>query len=384
MSMNERRNNRRLRRIENREMKKEEKRYQYDNIECAINMQALQRAFHRTKKDVAWKASMQAFEYNFYDRVITIFQTVNEMIDDPLSFVTFTLNERGKLREINSIDVANRVIQHAISDEIIEKYIYPSLILDNTASQKGKGTHFQLNRLKKHLIDAYKYYGSNDFYVIKLDVKKYFDSISHKKTLEMFHKYFRDPILLHELQRIVDSFEGEVGIGLGSQLCQAIAIMFVSQIDHYIKEVLHVHGYGRYMDDSYLICKSLEEAEYLITEVSKKYNACDLEINTNKLKIINMKYEKFTFLKKTISISETGSVKIEGNHDSGKRLRRKMKMLNRKLMEDESYKFDIINLIKCYIGTEKSCVSKKYLQDTLLYCAEQVPSLREEILSIEI
>ena len=43
--------------------------------------------------------------------------------------------------------------------------------------------------------------------------------------------------------------EAHRGVGLGSEVSQIIALDYASPIDHYVKDVRGIHGYGRYMDD---------------------------------------------------------------------------------------------------------------------------------------
>lgn len=53
--------------------------------------------------------------------------------------------------------------------------------------------------------------------------------------------------------RIIDSFDGEVGLGLGSQISQIMELLVLNDLDHYIKERLKIKYYIRYMDDFILI-----------------------------------------------------------------------------------------------------------------------------------
>ncbi len=50
--------------------------------------------------------------------------------------------------------------------------------------------------------------------------------------------------------------EAHRGVGLGSEVSQIIALDYASPIDHYMKDVRGIHGYGRYMDDGYVISNS--------------------------------------------------------------------------------------------------------------------------------
>ena len=42
--------------------------------------------------------------------------------------------------------------------------------------------------------------------------------------------------------------EAHRGVGLGSEVSQIIALDYASPIDHYVKDVRGIHGYGRYME----------------------------------------------------------------------------------------------------------------------------------------
>lgn len=53
--------------------------------------------------------------------------------------------------------------------------------------------------------------------------------------------------------RVIDSFEGDRGLGLGSQISQIMELLVLNDLDHFIKEKLHIKYYIRYMDDFILI-----------------------------------------------------------------------------------------------------------------------------------
>lgn len=68
----------------------------------------------------------------------------------------------------------------------------------------------------------------------------------------ILHKEFTDERLLALTEHFIDAF-GDKGMGLGSQISQVLALASANRLDHYVKEILQVRGYGRYMDDGYLI-----------------------------------------------------------------------------------------------------------------------------------
>ncbi len=79
--------------------------------------------------------------------------------------------------------------------------------------------------------------------------------------------------------RIIDSFPGEVGLGLGSQISQIMELLVLNGLDHFIKERLHIKYYIRYMDDFILIHPDKDYLKYCLTEINKKIIELGLELN---------------------------------------------------------------------------------------------------------
>lgn len=55
--------------------------------------------------------------------------------------------------------------------------------------------------------------------------------------------------------QIIDSFGGDKGIGLGSQVSQLVQLAVLDDLDHYVKERLREKHYLRYMDDFLIIAE---------------------------------------------------------------------------------------------------------------------------------
>ncbi len=88
-------------------------------------------------------------------------------------------------------------------------------------------------------------------FFLKLDIRKYFDSIPHEELLRRLARRFKDARLLDLVARIVGSFRGQVGRGItiGSLTSQHFANFYLGWFDRFAKEVLRIRGYVRYMDD---------------------------------------------------------------------------------------------------------------------------------------
>lgn len=240
----------------------------------------------------------------------------------PKKYTDFNIHERGKLREIRSVHISDRVVQKAFNDKVLKPKTYPHLIYNNAASQKGKGTHFQLRRLKVDLWRHYQKFGRRG-YILLIDFSSYFSNIDKEILLEMLP-------LDKEEEQLMRAFlnDGCDGLSLGSEVNQTCAIYYASRIDHFIKERLLVKGYGRYMDDSYLIHEDRKYLEYCRDEILEECEKLKIKVNPKKVKIISLT-DQFTWLKKRIKLTENGKVLMRPVKENFKRRRRNLKSQRR-------------------------------------------------------
>lgn len=220
-------------------------------------------------------------------------------------FNKFTIKERGKIRDISSVHIQEKGIQNALSNNYLIPILRPTLIYDNGASLSGKGTDFALDRLEKHLKDHYKKYGLNG-YIYFFDFKSYFANVNLDKLVESVRRYVNDDKLFQLYKTLIYNYK-DGGLGLGSQVSQISAVFYPNPIDHLIKDQLGVHGYGRYMDDGYIICDSLSKLKEIIAKFEKACEALDIVLNKKKCQIIPF-HKQFKFLKTRFFVTPTGKV----------------------------------------------------------------------------
>ena len=136
--------------------------------------------------------------------------------------------------------------------------------------RKGKGTHAAARY-------AYKCAKCSKYF-LKLDVRKYFDSIDHAVLKRQLTRIIKDERCLELLFSVIDSYEmpckqalraafepaegvatnevgaqGETsptcGLPIGNLTSQFFANLYLSPLDHFILEHLKPKAYVRYMDD---------------------------------------------------------------------------------------------------------------------------------------
>lgn len=191
---------------------------------------------------------------------------------------------------------------------------------------KKKGLMFSADRLKLHLQKYYRKNKTNVGYILTFDFSKYFDSINHAILLEKVRKVMEDDKLFEIYKYFVDCFEGDKGLGLGSQISQISALFYTNDLDHFIKERLKMKFYGRYMDDGYIISNSKEELRNCLKFLNKFSADLKLTLNQKKTKIWRLD-KGFMFLNRHWTLKDTGFVKTKPSHTTLLRLRKRFKKI---------------------------------------------------------
>lgn len=174
-----------------------------------------------------------------------------------------------KEREIQALSFRDRVVQHSLCDNLLAPWFENRLIYDCAACRIGKGTHFALDRLSGFLRAFYRKNGTNG-YILKMDVRKYFDSIDHDVLKYLLRKY-PEQRTRDFLYMVIDSYHADTGKGLpmGNQTSQWFALYYLDRIDRMIKEQYHIRYYTRYMDDMVLIHESKLYLQHILEQLTK-------------------------------------------------------------------------------------------------------------------
>lgn len=295
----------------------------------AMSYRHLRIAAKECTKGVAWKPSVQSFEVNALQWTATLHAQLLDHTYKSMGFCRFWLLERGKRRFIQSVHISERTVQKCANRYGMKPLVEPRLIYDNGASREGKGTEFAIRRLRQHLATHYRKYRRQGG-ILTMDFHDYFNSIPHERLYAIIRRIVTDEELYCLVRYFIACF-GKRGLGLGSELSQISAILYPDILDHYIKERLHIAGYARYMDDSYIIHQDTEYLRVCFSHVKAILNEIGLELNP-KTKITLFDGGSFVFLKRRFSIEKSGKIvtRLERSNITKRRriLRRQKKRLD--------------------------------------------------------
>lgn len=89
-----------------------------------------------------------------------------------------------------------------------------------------------------------------------------------------------------ELDRLPLYQKGK-GLPIGNMSSQIMAIFYLNDLDHYIKEKLHIKYYVRYMDDLVLFHPDREYLKYCLVKIKERLSLEKLKLN-NKTQIYEL------------------------------------------------------------------------------------------------
>ena len=229
-----------------------------------------------------------------------------------------------KTREIQALSFRDRVVQHSFCDNLLEPFFERRLIYDCAACRKGKGTHFAMDRLNHFLRAYYRKHGTSGW-ILKCDVRKYFDSIDHEALKKMLEKY-PDPVVRAFLNMVVDSYHKDTGKGLpmGNQSSQWFALYYLDRIDRIIKEKYRIKYYTRYMDDLVLIHEDKQYLKECLNEI-RGYAEETLKLEFNQKTQIFPVSQGVDYLGWHFYLTDTGKVIRRLRTSNKRRFKRRLK-----------------------------------------------------------
>ena len=257
--------------------------YDFDNIVQAYNEVC------KNTKNKRKVAIFRSYKCMYISRIYEILKNREYKVG---TYNVFTIYE-PKERRIVSQNMQDKVVNHLVARYILYPALLPCLLDCNVASRKNMGTNKGLLYFKDFYIKSKIKY--KNFYILKCDISKFFASINHDVLKEKLKRKIKDKEALKIVFDIIDVEEN--GLSIGAMTSQVLAIFYLNDMDHFIKEQLKIKYYVRYQDDFLLFHPSKQYLKYCLEQIA---NFLEKEkLTLNKKTRIYKSTSNFIFLGRT-------------------------------------------------------------------------------------
>jgi RNA-directed DNA polymerase len=298
----------------------------YDNI---YNMWKIIKRTCKNKREVF------LFSLNLNTNIHYIYHMLKTKTYKPSQYRTFLIFE-PKPRLVMSQTITDKIINHFVANYYLIPYMENSLIDSNVATRKNKGSSYAMKLIKKYYNKILINEQNKEIYALKIDVSKYFYTIDHEILLKKIQNKIEDKDVLNLIKIIIseanndyvnisiknynDKFNTSIpyyqkgkGLSIGAMTSQFLAIFYLNDLDHYIKENLKCKYYIRYMDDFLILDTDKDRLKKIQTKIFEELEKTKLNVNEKsniyksssgyvflgyKYKVVNNKL-KILFNKKT-------------------------------------------------------------------------------------
>ena len=260
-----------------------------------------------------------------------------------------------------ALSYPDRVVQWAYYQKL-NPLFDRQFITHSYGCRVGKGTTKAREQLQTWLRKASR--SSKKWYVLKLDIAKYFYRVDHEVLMKILSRHIKDELILRDLYKLINCEDTAFGLPAGVQpeLCkqedwiynrgmpignltsQMFANIYLNELDQFCKHDLHIRYYIRYMDDIIILRPDKNELFQILAEIERFLDE-ELHLELNKKTCIRPAWLPVTFVGAQITAK-----KIVMRKSTRKRMFRRMKFI-KGLFEAGKITFEKVNnTMQSYFG----------------------------------
>jgi len=317
--------------------------------------------FRRGKRN---KFDVQKFEYNLENNIFQLHQELKVNTYKHSNYKSFYIQD-PKLRRIHKACVKDRALHHAIF-RIFYPIFDPAFIFDSYSCRIQKGTHRAVNRLQECARKVSKN-NTKNCYILKCDIKKFFDSIDHNILISLIEKKIKDKNAIRLIKEIIKSFSvlPNKGLPLGNITSQLFANIYLDELDQFIKHEFKVKYYIRYCDDFVILSDNRKYLERLILKINDFLKE-KLKLSLHSDKISIRRYHQGVDFLGYVSFPYHRILRTKTKRRMFKKIEQRIEELKQGKISKES----LNQTIQSYLGILKHCNSfklKNGLLNKLIY-----------------
>lgn len=283
----------------------------------------LYHAWKQTSRGKSTMSNQIRYKYNLEEKLFDLQYRLNSKTFCPSPLRTKEIFlPKYRIAQVPTME--DKIVQHAICDNYAYEALTKPLIKETAACIRGRGTLYAIELMKNNLHRFWRKYHARP-YVLKCDIHSYFDSIPHDRLRRIVDRHIDDEDIKHIILQFIDLKDR--GLPLGLQQSQLLANLYLSEMDHKIKEQFRCKYYGRYMDDFYIFSDSYEGLETLLDWIKDYTRSIGLELNP-KTAIISGDID---FLGFSFRLTATGKVVVRMQKSKKQTQKHRLRLMTKQI-----------------------------------------------------
>ena len=242
-----------------------------------LTYENLMKAHELSKRTKTRKREIILFELKKEEYVMWLLEQLKNGTYKHGGYRTFTITI-PKERKVQSSRYIDRIVHRWVVDNFFKPNFETQFISTTYACIKNRGMHKATLDVQKAMRHCKNIWG--EYYVLKMDVAKYFQNIDKDILFAILQRKIKDTKLLNLMKKIIYSTQGTVGLPIGNYTSQTLANIYLNEVDQYAKHILKCKYYYRYMDDTIILLQTKQEAKEVLEKIKNFLNK-NLKLSLN-------------------------------------------------------------------------------------------------------
>lgn len=178
--------------------------------------------------------------------------------------------KQKKERTITKATNYEHIIHHAIIG-LIQNKLMNSSYKYAVASIPSRGDLYGKKVMERWI----RSYRGRKVYVLKFDIRKFFDSIDRKIMIQKLSEIIKDKQFMAVIEKVIfyDKSVSNHGIPIGYYTSQWFANFYLQSFDNFVKQELEVKHMMRYMDDVVILCQNKRKLRKIFDRIREYLRA---------------------------------------------------------------------------------------------------------------
>ena len=177
-----------------------------------LTYEKLMQAHYKSRKGKGYRKDIIEFNLKQEEYIMWLLEKLKNGTYKHGGYSVFYVTE-PKLRKIEKSKYIDRIVHRWIVDNFLGPAFIPQFINTSYACLKGRGMHKACLDLQETMRHCKRIWG--EYYILKMDIAKYFDNINKKILFNILERKIKDKDLLWLLHEILYAQKREKGLEIG-------------------------------------------------------------------------------------------------------------------------------------------------------------------------